>query len=64
MRKKGATNDKKELFALSILRRKSRQLFDVSISTFDGATCELDQEKEYTIEEVKKTIDKWKGRRF
>lgn len=50
-------------FPLAVLRRECRKLFDVSSSTFDGATCRLDPDKKYSIEEIKDTIKKWKERR-
>ncbi|MDO4301643.1 MAG: hypothetical protein Q4D26_09675 [Clostridia bacterium] len=46
-------------FKLSKLRENARALFDVSTSTFDGATCSLGDDKEYTKTEVKNIIDKW-----
>lgn len=65
MSKKDEINadSKARVFSLAVLRRECRKLFDVSTSTFDGATCELDQNKEYTVEETKNVIEKWKGRR-
>ena len=51
------------IFPLAVLRRECRKLFDVSNSTFDGATCKLDPVKEYSIEDVKNTIKKWMERR-
>lgn len=57
-----ATESKARVFPLYVLKRECRKLFDVSTSTFDGATCELDQNKEYTVEEIKNVIEKWKGR--
>lgn len=62
-KKDEAVADKKaKAFPLSVLRKECRKLFDVSTSTFDGATCQLDQNQEYTVEEIKNTIEKWKGR--
>lgn len=49
-------------FSLEALRKGCRKLFDVSQSTFDGATCNLDSTKSYMIEEIKETISKWKER--
>jgi hypothetical protein len=54
---------KVKTFPLTVLRRECRKLFDISSSTFDGATCSLDPNKEYSIEEIKNTINKWKERR-
>lgn len=65
MRKKeeAAADSQAKEYSLSVLRRECRKLFDVSTSTFDGATCGMDQDMEYTVEEIKNTIEKWKGRR-
>lgn len=46
-------------FKLSKLRDNARALFNVSASTFDGATCGLDANKEYTKTEIKDIIDNW-----
>lgn len=46
-------------FKLSKFRDNARALFNISSSTFDGATSELDTEKEYSKSEVKKVIDTW-----
>lgn len=45
-------------FTLASLGKKSYELFEVSHSTFAGATSEL-PEGEYTIEEVRKHIASW-----
>ncbi len=49
-------------FPLPKLREHCRELFDVSVSTFDGATFNLDAGGSYTVEDVKKTIKSWLGR--
>lgn len=46
-------------FSLEAMRNGSRSLFGVSQSTFDGATCGMDQTQKYAVEEVKKTIEEW-----
>lgn len=61
-REKVTADNKTISFPLSVLRRECRKLFDISTSTFDGATYELDQKKEYTVEEIKNTIKKWEER--
>jgi hypothetical protein len=65
MSKKDEVTAEKQVntYPLSILRKECRKLFDVSTSTFDGATYGLDQSQKYTVEEMKSTIEKWKGRK-
>ena len=46
-------------FTYEALRNSCRELFDVSTSTFDGATALLDKGKRYSIAEIKETIGKW-----
>ena len=46
-------------FSIGKLRSKCLELFGVTTSTFDGATHGLDGE--YTVEEMKYTIAKWKN---
>lgn len=48
-------------FQLSKLRENSERLFGVSSSTFAGATAKL-PDGEYTIEEIKATIQKWQNK--
>ena len=45
-------------FSIEKLRSNCLKLFGVTSSTFDGATYGLDGE--FTVEEMKNTIDKWK----
>ena len=45
-------------FQLSKLRENSEKIFGVSSCTFAGATAKL-PDGEYTIEEIKATIQKW-----
>ncbi len=54
-------NEKSETiqkFTIERLRQNCRQLFNVSISTFCGATYGMTGK--YTIEEMKTHIEKWK----
>ncbi|TCX51929.1 MULTISPECIES: hypothetical protein [unclassified Dehalobacter] len=51
------------VFPLAALRKECRRLYDISASTFDGATAGLRPDKEYTVEEVKNAIEKWQGRK-
>jgi hypothetical protein len=44
-------------FKLERLRQDCLQIFGVTTSTFDGATC--GKSGEYTIDEAKKIIDGW-----
>lgn len=48
-------------FTLDKLREHSAKLFGVDESTFIGATTEL-AEKEYSVSEIKETIEKWKAK--
>ncbi len=63
MSKKEETTAGVRVFSLAALRKECRRLFDISASTFDGATCELDPAKEYSVDDIKKAIEKWQGRR-
>ena len=44
-------------YSIEKLRDNCLALFGVTSSTFDGATHKLDGE--YTVEEIKTTIEKW-----
>lgn len=44
-------------FSIKKLRENCMKLFGVTTSTFDGATYGLNDE--YTVEEMKKTIETW-----
>lgn len=46
-------------YKLRKLRDNSRELFNVSTSTFDGATFGLNTEDEFTKPEIKEVIDRW-----
>lgn len=54
-----STVTKAAKFKLSNLRAHSTELFNVGKTAFDGATYKLNSEDEYTVEEVKKIINKW-----
>lgn len=56
-----AGNDSKR-FTLSSLEKHCQKLYGVPTSTFAGATTGLDSVKEYSIDEIKEYIDKWKGK--
>ena len=45
-------------FTIATLRNNCLKLFGVTTSTFDGATLGLDGE--YTVEEIKYVINKWR----
>jgi len=47
-------------FAIERLRKDCLRLFDVTLSTFNGAVCGLTGE--YTVEEMRKRIDAWRGK--
>ena len=49
---------KEPVYTLEKLRASCRKLFNVSSTTFTGATCKLPK-KEYTIAEIKSVIEKW-----
>ncbi len=53
------STDKKK-YKLDDLRKNCLALFNVTISTFDGAVTGLTGE--YTVIEIKNIIDKWKMR--
>ncbi|MEG1894641.1 MAG: hypothetical protein RR162_00275 [Oscillospiraceae bacterium] len=44
-------------YSIEKLRENCLTLFGVSVSTFDGATCDLTGEK--TVEEMKNALTKW-----
>lgn len=46
-------------FTYEALRNSCRELYDVSTSTFDGATAMLDKSKRYSTNEIKETIARW-----
>ena len=46
-------------YLLHKLRENARALYNVSTSTFDGATARLDASKRYTKEEVAAIIKEW-----
>lgn len=48
-------------FAIERLRRECLSLFDVTVSTFDGATFGL--KGEYSVEEMRVHIKKWQNMR-
>lgn len=48
-------------YTLEKLKEHSARLFGVSESTFIGATTGL-MDKEYSISEIKNTIEKWKAK--
>lgn len=48
-------------YQLSKLRDNAEQIFGVSSCTFAGATAKL-PDGEYTIEEIKATIQKWQNK--
>lgn len=55
-------NVKKEpRFSVAELRARSRTIFGVSQSTFDGAMLRSNKDVKYTIAEVKEIIAKWGG---
>lgn len=45
-------------YAVEKLRNASLELFGISTSTFDGATCGLSGE--YTLDEMRRIIENWK----
>lgn len=47
-------------FKLSVLKENSVRLFGCSTATFAGATYDLDNRKEYTVDEIKNVIADWK----
>lgn len=44
-------------FPISKLRENARNLFKVSVATFDGATCGLSGD--YSVKEMKTIIENW-----
>lgn len=59
VKQQAATPTKKEpTYTLEKLKASCRKLFNVSSTTFTGATHNLPQ-KEYTVAEIKSVIEKW-----
>lgn len=62
-----AQDEKKEVaatppkFSIERLRRDSLRIFNVTVSTFDGATHGL--KGEFTVEEMRDHIKKWNEKR-
>ena len=50
-------------FTLERLRQDCFKLFNVTTSTFDGATLDLKGDK-FTVEEIKNKIDNWKNKKI
>lgn len=46
-------------YRLEELRKHRLKLFGAEDCTFDGATAELDEDGEYTVKEIKETIERW-----
>jgi len=46
-------------FTAAQLRSSARSLFGISQSTYDGATDGVDPEQLFTVEAMRKHIDKW-----
>ena len=46
-------------FKLEKLREHCLEIFGITSSTFDGATFELDKERQYTKAEIKAQIEAW-----
>ena len=46
-------------FTAAQLRPSARSLFGISQSTYDGATDGVDPEQQFTVEAMRKHIDKW-----
>lgn len=57
---KATTPSAEHKFPLTRLASHSRKLFNVSPILFTGATAKLDPTGEYTVDEIKKTIEDWK----
>ena len=47
-------------FTIEQLRENCKKLFDVTASTFDGATYNL--KGKYTVSKMKAIIDRWKNK--
>ena len=47
------------VFTVEQLRPSARTLFGISQSTYDGATASIDGEQMFTVDEMRKHIDKW-----
>ncbi len=54
-----STEDNVKRFPLSSFRKNCIKTFGITTSTFDGATFRL-EEKEYSLDEMKSIIEKWK----
>ncbi len=46
-------------YPLDNLRKNARELFDISTSTFDGATYGLDTDATYSVAEIENIINNW-----
>lgn len=46
-------------FTIQQLRESARGIFGISQSTYDAATCALDGDGIYTIEQMREHIDNW-----
>lgn len=46
-------------FKLEKLRNSARALYDISVSTFDGATANIDKDKLYSVKEIGDIIENW-----
>ncbi len=53
------TKQKNVKYRYHVIRENCRALFNVSTSTFDGATNNLDKNDEYDIDDIKKQINNW-----
>ncbi len=56
---KGTKAKEIQKFKLSALRSKCFELFGVSKSAFDGAVFNLDVNTDYSIDEIKRSIETW-----
>lgn len=48
-------------YSIAQLRKHALEIFGVTLSTFDGATCGI-KAKTYTIAEMQEIILKWKNK--
>lgn len=55
------SEEKTKRFPLASFRKNCIKAFQISTSTFDGATYGL-ADKEYSMDEMKSIIEKWKGK--
>ncbi len=46
-------------FSVAQLRPSARVLFGISQSTYDGATCGIDPEQQFTVEAMREHINNW-----